>query len=506
MTYSETKNRDQIKKTFTAFLDYCQNGYEDEVTRSTDNGAMPFYPLGINKEQREALEEMGEEIIRQMPDDIIDKLMNRNGSTSFVAKVFPKDEEPYIMHNEYNAGYIVHCLVFSAISAAQGDDNESPRTFAKFCTGVPQALKWEFPFYDWDAAPEPEPEPGPAPVIKPETLLTLSEMKPKKAVFPNSLVAQSLTRPELWGGEWKRDGMPGFPIKELRDQKTETYVSLSLDSILENGIAFDREITSYDLSVSNALCTFYECGNFVFTPRQLCVQMKLLENDNSGVDAASIKEITESLEKGRRTMILIDATSTFEKRNITDYGFVMDDQFFPLKKGYAIGKGPKSGELIEVYYIRDEPPILQHAKATGQIIRAPVENLKIEGMSITNDVVILRDYLFKRICAAKEKHLTRKILYSTIYAVMDIAEPSLYRYTTGFDEETQKPIIDEAAYKKDLDRYRHDTKSVRDKVKKLMENWKKKGVIAEYTESKKGKTLEGVTISFGQEKKPKKGK
>lgn len=498
MAYTETKSRDQLKKTFTAFLDHCQSGLEDEVTRSADNGAMPFYPLGIDSEQREALEAMGEEIIRQMPDDLTEQVMTQSGATSLIAKLYPKDREPYIIHNERNAGYIIYCVSFSAMESA-GKTAEEPKTFADFCSGVPKALKMEFPFYDWDA--EPGPQPGPAPKARTEVLPTLPELKPKNAIMPHTLVSNSLTKPELWGGEWQQMSLPGYDLPDLKNKKLKTYFSLEWNS--DTDITFSRKQTPYDGSVLNAAYAFYDSGNHIFTSRQLCAQMKALESDSSGIDETSIKKITDSIEKERRTMAKIDSTDAFTKRGITDYTAKIEDYLLPLRKIYVEGKGKKSGERMEAYQFRGEPPILAHARALKQISTIPMEYLKIEGMSITDDVVVLRDYLISRVDGARNKRLSRKILYSTIYEQLEIYEPSIYSYLNTTNEETGEIITAEEAYKKDLDRYRHDTKRIRDKVKKILTYWIKAGFIRGFTETKKGKAFEAVTLSFERKKKKK---
>lgn len=504
MAYTETKSRDQLKKTFTAFLDHCQGGLEDEVTRSADNGAMPFYPLGIDSEQREALEEMGEEIIRQMPDEIIERLMKQNGATSLIAKVYPKDGEPYIMHNERNAGYVVHCISFSAMAATDKAD-DTPRTFADFCSGVPKALKMEFPFYDWDA--EPGPQPGPAPKARTEALPTLPELRQQKAIIPHTNVFRSLTRPEPWGGEWQQMSLPGWPINELKNSDAVTYLSLELETE-ESGIKLDRKISLYDKSVLTAAINLFEAGNDTFTSWQLCSWMKGTRNNNSGIDESSIKEAEKSLEKQQLIRAKISATETFRKRGITEYDGELKTYLLPIEELEIWGKGKRANKKVKAYHFIKEPPILTHARATKQIYTAPVEALQTGNISATKSVIILRNYLMERIEAARGGKLNRKILYSTIYDDMEIIEPSIYSYADQTDEATGETIPAELAYKRDLQQYYKKTAKTRKNVKYLLDNWVKQGYIKGYTESKKGKTLEGVTINFAQEKKKpsKKGK
>lgn len=499
MAYTETRSRDQIKKTFTAFLDYCQGGMEDEVTRSAGNGAMPFYPLGIDSEQRNALEEMGEEIIRQMPDEIIERLMKQNGATSLIAKVYPKDGEPYIMHNERNAGYVVHCISFSAM-AATGKTSEEPKTFVDFYSGVPAALKMEFPFYDWDAEPKPDPQPGPAPEFRTEVLPTLPEHKPQKAIIPHTNVFRLLTRPEPWGGEWQQMSLLGWPINELKNSDAVTYLSLEMDTE-ESGIKLDRKINLFDKSVLNAAINLFEAGNDIFTVRQLCSWMKGAKNNNSGIDKATIERVEESMKKQQRTIARIDAKETFKKRGITEYDAELETYLLPIEKLKVWGKGKRANEKIEAYHFIKEPPVLSHARATNQIYTAPAKALQTGNVSATESVIILRNYLMERIEAARGGKLNRKILYSTIYDEMEIIEPSIYNYADQTDKATGKTIPAELAYKRDLQQYHKKTAKTRKNVKDLLDNWVEQGYIKGYTESKKGKTLEGVTINFAQEKK-----
>jgi cell division protein FtsB len=383
-------------------------------------------------------------------------------------------------------------------------NKQAPRTLATFYSGIPKALKLEFPDYEQYATPGPQP--GPAPNLKAEVLPTLSEIRPQKAIIPHTNIFRSLTRPEPWGGTWQQMSLPGWPIKELRNNDAVTYLSLELDTE-ESGIKLDRKISLFDKSVLNAALNLFEAGNDIFTVRQLCSWMKGAKNSNSGIDEAAIERVEQSIKKQQRTIAKINATETFKQKGITEYDGELETYLLPIEKLKVWGKGKRSNEKVEAYAFIKEPPVLTHARATRQIYTAPAEALQTGKISATGSVTILRDYLMERIEAARGGKLSRKILYATVYEEMEIIEPFAYNYSDQTNEATGETIPAELAYKRELQQYHKKTAKVRKNVKGLLDNWAEQGYIKGYTESKKGKTLEGVTISFGQEKKkPKKGK
>lgn len=481
-------NREKLTEAYKGFLEYCK---QDPPEPRPVDPVGAAYPIKITVEQAQTAHELGIEVIRQMPPPAIKKVITRTGAEGYIIKVQPLEGKPFTQYNDRNAGYIVYNLVFIAMMFARNGDYDKAVTFAEFAAAVAQAIKREFPHLpdeptedeEADAAEQEQPEP-PLPV--------LTEIKPEKAVIPHTIIANALTAPEPWGGSWQGAQMrlPGFP---LDDGPAKTYFALEWDTE-GSGIVPSRKLSLYDKSAHNAAVTLYAAGNEIITERQLAAAMKGAKNDNSGIDAATLAKVKRSIDKQRRTFVKINATKSFEQRGITDFEGEIETYLLPLEKITVQAKGRRSGEKMSAYRFIKEPPVLTHARAVGQIYTVPMLHLQTGSISATDSVVVLRDYLIGRIEAARGGKLNPKILYSTVYAEMDLKEPSIYDYLDTTDPDTGESISADTAYKRDLHQYQKKTATTRKNVKALMENWKKQGYIKGYSETKKGKTFEAVTV------------
>ena len=315
-------------------------------------------------------------------------------------------------------------------------------------------------------------------------LPVLDEIRPKVALLPHTKVFTSLTKPEPWQN-WEQMALAGFEVQDTRKKqgKASTYLSLEFLSDGNSGFSCDRKLSRYSLSALRAALSFYEAGNETFTPRQLVAQIKGLNPDNAGIKEATIRAAERELDRDRVSLIKIDASRTFEKWGITTHTGYFESYLLPLEKIFvqAKGAGKKPGDTMTAYRFIKTPAILEHARALDQLYRVPVELLQTGEISATDDVVVLRDYLLERIYAAKDERLSRTILYSALYDLLEAAEPSPYGIT-------------EKEYKSALTQYRKKTATIRRNTKGLFDNWKKQGLLKGYSERKKGKAYDAITI------------
>ena len=308
-----------------------------------------------------------------------------------------------------------------------------------------------------------------------KALQKLTAIKPQKAIIPHTIVANNITAPDPWYSMTKIGDRPRY---SLSDGPAKTYFALS-SVIGEEGLTTNRRLTLYDKSVLNSCITLYAAGNEVISARQIAAVMKGIQDDG-GIDEATVEKVKKSIEKQRFTEATIDATESFEERGIKGVPAIFGTYLLPLD----IIKVNICGQVKDAYCFIKEPPVLTHARIIRQIYSVPMIYLQTGTLSATDTVVALRDYLITRIEAAKDKKLSPKILYSTLYALMGISEPSIYDYGSPYDE----------AHKRDLSLYKQETKKIRDRAKGLMENWIAQGYIEGYMEIKRGRAFEAIQI------------
>lgn len=139
-------------------------------------------------------------------------------------------------------------------------------------------------------------------------------------------------------------------------------------------------ITSYDISVLNAVCTIFKANTDTqqpyFTPTM--IYRALRGNNDVHPKPGELQEIKDSIEKWREITIRIDFSDYADKagREYKDgniYGFIL-----PL--GYAKEMQDKKGNIEkDVYFYDEEPPIWKFERnTTGRIVTFTDELKKIK--------------------------------------------------------------------------------------------------------------------------------
>ena len=215
------------------------------------------------------------------------------------------------------------------------------------------------------------------------------------------------------------------------------------------------------------------------------------EYEGKTVPEEAEKEIERILLAWSRTMIVLDATAQGENWHpVFEWGDDPDKDALSNQRVIQARIALPASVLIQEYkrngeYFTkttfmfnasghpDEPVLKEYAEKTRQILAVPPQLLITPTVSHSRDTVALRDYLLRELL--KTQHRNNTFLYDTISEV------------TGIPVDGSKHM-----------------QTFRTNLKKILKDFKAKGIIISYEESKIGKRYSKVTITKAEQQPEKK--
>lgn len=303
---------------------------------------------------------------------------------------------------------------------------------------------------------------------KPKDYETLTSIKPALAVINNSLADNKLQAIE----QASKKSKAGANISVDRGGKGATKAVAFLDYENENTSITGKPLTAFDKTVHNAICTLYEAGNSLFTLEMVYRAMNGLTNsERITEERGTLEPIRESIEAGRRKMFRLDATEQINKYYPKIKALTYEGYFLPVDKVTAVLHNGE--EPIECYKFLKVPPLYEYSRNIKQVISVDMNLLDSKKkLKNSRSVAVIREYLIKRISSMKNGKAginNRNIKYSTLFDETGIDETTL--------DATQK-------------------KRKREQIKKILEHFITVNFITGYEEYKKGRTFDGITITF----------
>lgn len=305
--------------------------------------------------------------------------------------------------------------------------------------------------------------------------------RPQKEYFNNSKVANYIST---------NTGIVDVASLQLTTiPKKNIFVAVDLTSD-ENFKLSNPNVTQYDLAVMDAAYTILKNGRDSFTPEMIVRIMA--GNMDLNVTPQKKAAVTRSLNKLRHIDITIDCTEEFRARKLIgkdDKELILSSYLMPLEK--ISFKPAFHTEKIEGFRFIKEPVLYTYAESVRQIINAPTELLEMNNVNMTDDLIILRDYLLKRIATMKnpKNHVNSKRI--------------TYEWVDKNDGET-KGLFPDLGYTKEYQKehannWRRKKSEIHKSVIAVLDNFKEKGFIKGYEiviSDPQRKTIYGVDIDF----------
>ena len=188
-------------------------------------------------------------------------------------------------------------------------------------------------------------------------------------------------------------------------------------------------------------------------------------------ERGTLEPIRESIEAGRRKMFRLNATDQISKYYPKIKTLIYEGYFLPVDKITAVLHNGE--EPIECYKFLKVPPLYEYSRNIKQVISVDMNLLDSKKkLKNSRSVAVIREYLIKRISSMKNGKAginNRNIKYDTLFD------------ETGIEAEQ-------------LTQTQRNRK--REQIKKILDHFITVNFITGYTEYKKGRTFDGLTITF----------
>lgn len=244
------------------------------------------------------------------------------------------------------------------------------------------------------------------------------------------------------------------------------------------------KITAYDRRVYNAIGTLWLNGHRTISLTEIYDVM----NGYSKATPAShrLEAIERSLSKLKSIRCYIDMTEEVKANIIKDKDALVEAGIIKNRKDkiksaviednmlhYRVGIiKSEQGKVYKSIQIIGEPCLLMYNRMKGTLLSIPMEYIGLTDSNATEKTIAFQDYLLMRIISCRNGSLREnKILYETLYRDSGVEKPKL---------------------SKDLIRDRET-------VKKLLNEWKNKGLISSYEEVKEGRTYVGIVFQVQED-------
>lgn len=301
----------------------------------------------------------------------------------------------------------------------------------------------------------------------------------------NNELIRNTTMNELYGTEV--DGqlriMPTSVLVKGKTKKADPVYSLcsfsyddtvDLEILNKNG---RYKITGYDRRVYNAIGTLWLNGRKTVSLTEIFDIMNGYAKANPS--SKQLQAVEKSLNKLKSIKVYIDLTQEVKAHMIEDKdalveagilksrtdkvkSAVIEDNMLHFRVGTITSE---QGKVFKSIQIVGEPSLLTYNRAKGTLISIPMEYIGLNDSNATEKTIAFQDYLLMRIISYKNKKLfENKVIYDTLYRDSGIDRPEA----------------------------RKDFKRDRETITRLMDEWKKKGLITGYKEVKEGRSYTGI--------------
>lgn len=164
----------------------------------------------------------------------------------------------------------------------------------------------------------------------------------------------------------------------------------------KQGIYVPQDITAYDRAVHDGVCSILACNNdMAATPRQIYEAM----TGKSTRSQQALTHIVRSLNKMGNTTIKLDYSQQALAKGISCSRMIFEGKLLY----FATLKMETNGQIVQGYKFFTMPILYEYALNVGQIITVDKSLLNIPNVANTDDSVVLRHYLLRRIQTMKNQ-------------------------------------------------------------------------------------------------------
>ena len=245
-------------------------------------------------------------------------------------------------------------------------------------------------------------------------------------------------------------GQLAFAAESVKDKgKRQLSIYFSIDfSALDSAVKITRQLEPYDKRVYIAIGALWAAGNQIITIRQIYYAM----GGEGEPSQNQMQKIDDALTKMSAARIFINNAEEAQAYKYPSFRY--DASLLPMERVKARINGNQVESAIHLFR---EPPLISFARGRKQI--TPIRReLLTTPLNWTNQNLSLEDYLLECIAHAQRGTRSKKMLYAKIYAEAKI---------TAAKQKQRAP----------------------EKIRAILDHYKKQGHIKGYTEESDGITL-----------------
>jgi hypothetical protein len=273
-------------------------------------------------------------------------------------------------------------------------------------------------------------------------------------------------------------------IEQVTSMCSFSYVDDADLEILNKNGRF--KITAYDRRVYNAVGTLWLNERRTISLTEIFAIMNGYAKSNPS--SKQLQAVERSIAKLNSIRISIDMTEEAQANIIKDKDALIKAGILKSKSDKVksvILKGnmlycevgvitSEQGKVFKIVQIIKEPSLLTYNRVKNTLISIPMKYIGLTNSNATEKTMAFQDYLLMRIISYQRgKMRENKILYETLYRDSGIDRP-----------------------KGAKDFFRD-----RETVRKLFDEWQKKGLILSYNEVKEGQSFVGIVFQVESEHK-----
>lgn len=218
--------------------------------------------------------------------------------------------------------------------------------------------------------------------------------------------------------------MAELRVSKPRRPKKQVYVLMETKkSDRTVSISGMEHITELDRIVNDNVASLYrENESHIFTTAEIWRAI-VAEDKSATPSPKQLKDIEDSIEKQRRTMIYIRAKEHGELNRMDNSASLVFDGYLLSATGAEITKG---GKRIRAYEFIDMPILHKYASTFGQIVTVQEDIKNIPAISNTTNNVLIKEYLIRRVEAMRGDNNFKPspIKLQSIYEYIGNPEPN----------------------------------------------------------------------------------